>query len=310
MDRISALYCLKIFPKSKIIYLLFLLSFAFGEEMPLYISAKEVSRYLMESLEVAKVRAVYTSKAFFPPNTVQLDPWHRWRYNRVLYGYVEEGEGYRLVFRLYFPSRYLSSEGRDYLPLAKQVLRQALSFYILGKKYLGRTSQWSKDGIVDIWLSEKGEVGGEQIGRELYIYQIGKGREEIELLREIAHEWGHHIIPPIGPYKGPEKWANGYIGERLLLNLFKGNLIPCQQREEIAKFLERRNRLPLEIFEKTGYPSGLLKDEGEEGFWYIVGYVLKISEKEGIGFIQEILQKIKGTVPISPSDFAKLLASK
>jgi len=298
--------CLKI----KLIPLLFLSLFVLGEQLPSQIPAQSLSDYPLETLEIANTRAAYTTRAFFPPDTIQLDPWHRWKFNRILFGYVEEGDSYKLVFRLYFPSRYLSAEGRDYLPLAKRVLHYALSFFIIGREYLGRTSQWSKDGVVDIWLCEKGDVGGEQIGKDLYIYQIGREREEMELLREIAHEWGHHIIPPVGPYKEPEKWANGYIGERLLLNLLKENLTTSRQREDIAKFLEQRNALPLEIFRKAGNPSGLLRDEGEEGFWYLVGYVLEMSEEKGVEFIRQVFQKVGNTAPLSPSDLGKLLSGE
>lgn len=306
----SSLYHLKKCLELKIILFLLPSFFALADEMPLKIPAQALSLYPLESLEIAKTRAVYTSRAFFPPDTLQLDPWHHWKFNRVLYGYVEEGDGYKLVFRLYFPSRYLSSQGNDYLPLAKKVMKYALSFYILGKKFLGRTSQWSKDDIVDIWLSEKGDAGGEQIGRDLYIYQIEKERSELELMREVAHEWGHHIIPPIGPYKEPEEWANGHIGERLLLNLFKEISYNQKEREEIGKFLETRNRFPLEIFHRAGYPSPLLKDEGQEGFWYIVGYVLEMSNEKGIEFIRRVFQGIGNGKTISPSDLAKLLASE
>lgn len=294
---------------SKIILLL-LISYLAKGEMPSKISSQTLSHYQLESLEIANERAIYTSKAFFPPDTIQLDPWHRWKFNRVLYGYVGEGESYKLVFRLYFPSRYLSTEGKDYFPLAKKILYHALRFYILGRKFLGSVSLWSRNGIVDIWLAEKGDAGGEQIGKDLYIYQIGKVRDEIELMREVAHEWGHHIIPPIGPYKEPEKWANGYVGERLLLELLRENSPFTQEREEIEKFLKTRNEKPLEIFRKAGYPSRLLSEEGEGGFWYIVGYVLETREKKGIEFIRLILQQTKGKVGLSPSDLGKLLASK
>lgn len=294
---------------SKII-LLILISYLAKGEMPLKISSQTLSHYQLESLEIANERAIYTSRAHFPPDTIQLDPWHRWKFNRVLYGYVEEGDGYKLVYRLYFPSRYLSIEGKDYLPLAKKILYHALQFYIIGRKFLGNVSLWSRDGVVDIWLAEKGDAGGEQIGKDLYIYQIGKARDEIELIREVAHEWGHHIIPPIGPYKEPEKWANGYVGERLLLELLRENSPSPQEREEIEKFLNTRNQKPLEIFRKAGYPSPLLSEEGAEGFWYMVGYVLEMREKKGIEFIRRILQQTRGRDRLSPSDLGKLLASE
>jgi hypothetical protein len=176
----------------------------------------------------------------------------------------------------------------------------------LGSKYLGKTSQWSKDGIVDIWLCEGGNVGGEQVGRNIYIYQIEKGREEVELIREVAHEWGHHIIPPIGPYEEPEEWANGCIGERLLLKLLLNNLpLPLAfLREKLASFLEERNGEILQIYRQVSNSYELFKEKSKKGFVYILGYVLDICERKGFDYLREAFGKFKGG---SGEELAQLL---
>lgn len=88
--------------------------------------------------------------------------------------------------------------------------------------------------LVDVYLCQEGEPGGEQIFaiddqdldandrpqrvNTIYIYQIQNATNKLELLREICHEYGHAVMPPIGPYKaGREAWANGDMGERLYL---------------------------------------------------------------------------------------------
>ncbi|MBC7328218.1 hypothetical protein H5T87_08930 [bacterium] len=278
--------------------------------MPLSITSERISDFPLMKLEIAGVKALYTSKAFFPPSTIQIDPWHRWKFNRLLYGYVEEKNIYKLVIRLYFPSRYLSSTGNDYLPLAKKIMELSLKFYILGAVNLGLTPRWSKEGIVDIWLSENGNYAGEQIGKDLYIYQIAKERSELELLREIAHEWGHHIIPPIGPYTAPEEWANGVIGERLLLKLYSSTLPASEERTKIIKFLEEKNEKPIEIFLKEGYPSETIGDKSEKGFWYLVGLVLAKEQEKGITYLGKAFQRLKDQQSFSPGEVAKVLMNE
>ena len=280
----------------RFVFLLLLSLSLIAEQFPREFPSKSPPDLQFETIEIAKTKALFTSKPFFPPNTIQIDPLNKGKFNRVIYGYVEVNDKFKLVFRLYFPSRFLSFWGNDYLSLAKKILAYSLYFYILGSKYLGRTSQWSKDGIVDIWLCEGGDAAGEQVGRNIYIYQIEKKREEVELIREVAHEWGHHIIPPIGPYEEPEEWANGYIGERLLLKIFLNNLPPSLAflREKLDAFLKERNEGILQIFRQACNRYELLKDKSKKGFIYIWGYVLEISERKGFDYLREAFAKFKG----------------
>jgi hypothetical protein len=293
----------------RFVFLLLLPLPLIAEQFPREFPSQSLPDFPFETIEIAKVKALFTSKPFFPPNTIQIDPIHKARFNRVLYGYVEGNDKYQMVFRLYFPSRFLSSLGNDYLPLAKKILAYSLYFYILGSKYLGRISQWSKDGVVDIWLCEGGDVGGEQVGRNIYFYQIEKGREEVELIREVAHEWGHHIIPPIGPYEEPEEWANGCIGERLLLKLLLDNLPSSFSflKGKLAAFVSERNEEVLRYYRQAGDSQELLRDNSKRGFLYIWGYILDISERKGMEYLREVFAKFRGG---TGEELAKLLEVK
>jgi len=293
----------------KFVFLLLISLSLIAEQFPREFPSQSPPDFPFETIEIAKTKALFTSKPFFPPNTIQIDPVYKARFNRLLYGYVEENDKYKLVFRFYFPSRFLSSSGNDYLTLAKKILAYSLYFYILGSKYLGKTSQWSKDGIVDIWLCEGGGAGGEQVGRNIYFYQIEKGREEVELIREVAHEWGHHIIPPIGPYEEPEEWANGYIGERLLLKLLLDNLPSSLAflKEKLGTFLKERNEEVLRFYQQAGDSQELLRDKSNKGFLYIWGYILDISERRGVEYLREVFAMFRGG---SGEELAKLLAVK
>ena len=87
---------------------------------------------------------------------------------------------------------------------------------------------------VQVYLAFGGEPGAEQKFMEdptvfdernkpvrvnnIYIYAITTLDDPLEFAREIAHEYGHAILPPIGSgYSEPEKWAIGDIGERIYM---------------------------------------------------------------------------------------------
>lgn len=147
------------------------------------------------------------------------DPLHRWEFHHLRCGYVEEEGLWRLRFRLYSPSRLASQRLQDYESLAQQTLRTLLGLYVLGREFFALGPRFHREeGVVDVWLCEEGEAGGEQWHGNLYLYGIGEPRDGLEWLRELAHEWGHHTIPPLrGESRRYEPWLSGDVGERLYL---------------------------------------------------------------------------------------------
>jgi hypothetical protein len=83
--------------------------------------------------------------------------------------------------------------------------------------YTDLTPRFSEDGVVNVWLTEKGEPGGESLDQQIYLYNIGTPRSAAEWVRELAHEYGHQTLPPVGGYDQPEWGASGLLGEQLLL---------------------------------------------------------------------------------------------
>jgi hypothetical protein len=83
--------------------------------------------------------------------------------------------------------------------------------------------------MVDVYLCDKGQPGGEQLfdkdqeaGQEvkvntIYIYDLPSLQDPLEEAREVAHEYGHAVLPAVGGFNSPEYWANGYLGEKLFL---------------------------------------------------------------------------------------------
>ena len=86
----------------------------------------------------------------------------------------------------------------------------------------------TNEGIIDLYLCEGGDAGGEQFfgpdqeptshdADVILIYDVGHFDGKFEQAREIAHEYGHAVLPPMGGFKDPEYWASGYLGEKLFL---------------------------------------------------------------------------------------------
>jgi len=58
----------------------------------------------------------------------------------------------------------------------------------------------------------------------IYLYDIKSFTDPMEMAREVAHEYGHAILPPVGGFKSPEAWANGYLGEKLYLRWIRDEM--------------------------------------------------------------------------------------
>ncbi len=86
------------------------------------------------------------------------------------------------------------------------------------------------EGSVDVYLCLGGKPGGEQFFGEdfpphgrptsvntICIYDLPSFTNPLEMAREVAHEYGHAVLPSVGGFVQPEDWANGYLGEKLFL---------------------------------------------------------------------------------------------
>ncbi|MBX7136190.1 MAG: hypothetical protein K1X67_26260 [Fimbriimonadaceae bacterium] len=97
---------------------------------------------------------------------------------------------------------------------------------------------------IHLYLCEEGKAGGEQrFGEDryvdpatgkavstkvntIYIYEMATfTKDRSEMVREIAHEYGHATLPPVGPFSKPEDWANGHLGEGLYVRWLFEDLV-------------------------------------------------------------------------------------
>jgi hypothetical protein len=183
------------------------------------------------------------------------DEKYRQRYHAACYVYIGEvsaGSGsaqpvsYQRRFAVHAPEL-------DALPLTKRVARMLLLLYGLNRDRLHYDHAFHQ--TVDVWLSGQSapgsspDVGGEQFKNQIYIYNIFAERKPIEWAREVAHEYGHYALPGISGFKAPEEWANGVLGERLLLKWIGDDLqagrmkaddLPFVKREDVDEYVSKQ----------------------------------------------------------------------
>lgn len=164
------------------------------------------------------------------------------------------------------------------------------------------------DGIVTVYLSFGGTAGGEQmfardpqllkLGGEndkvntIYIYDIDTFKDPVQMVREIAHEYGHathatiggrQYLTDIGGFKEPEQWAAGYLGERLFMRWLRdqlrdGKLTPEDTMGATLEQLDpwvKAHCDPLEdAVAKNGPDFATLRRDDAKGMDALIGLVL------------------------------------
>lgn len=172
----------------------------------------------VEPLEILK-----KSPLKFPPNN---EPY--------VFEWLTEGFGIpvrtesvpKLRFRIYSQDRKVHGE------LSEEVgnFLMALWKHTYTDYRIDHKPDYNKS-CVDVYLCFAGDPGGEQLFDDdpqapkgasskvntIYIYDLPSLKEPLEKIRELAHEYGHAVLPAVGGYEAPEYWANGYLGEKLFL---------------------------------------------------------------------------------------------
>jgi len=162
------------------------------------------------------------------PDTIQDPRYLYWSFSRMIlaYDYDPLAKIWRLRFRVIWQDTPGQEEAR--LLLARQSAQLLLRLARVGQAYSGYAPRFSPDGVVNVWLANDGEAGGESYQENIYLQQVGTARSSNEWVRELAHEYGHQSIPVVGGYTKPEWASNGYLGECLYLRWLSKNLLGDQ----------------------------------------------------------------------------------
>ena len=162
--------------------------------------------------------------------TPKTSPKNRWLFDWVVQGLGRlPGGGYSYVPRFRVFSQVSPEEGK-----APAVARMAMRLWDFNFQRLRLDhALLYNDQVIDYYLCRDGKPGGEQLFAEdadggyarkvdtIYIYDMAGFTDPVEMAREVAHEYGHATLPPVGGYREPEYWADGYLGEKLFLRWFR-----------------------------------------------------------------------------------------
>lgn len=190
------------------------------------------------------------------------------------------------------------------------VLRQAY-LQETGKRPVGDTRSF------DVWLCRRAPEtgGGEEWRGNLYYYNTADNRSSIEWIREIAHEYSHLAFAAIGgSYTQPEAWANGYIGERILVRwLARGaGGGPAMVEQVWGTFSGYPNFARLlvtpeeTLYETQGPSEAWLARRDAVGMNYVIGFLLWVDDNQGSRFLGDLLATMTARHETSPESLYTL----
>lgn len=246
-------------------------------------------------------------RAYLPTHAEE--PQHHWKFSKVLYIYIysSDAETARLFCAVHYPNE--SDQ-----PLAVRLAR-LLAF--AHQTLIQETGHEGENGTApfDVWLCIGGQSGGEQWRDNLYFYDLDTSRTSIEWIREVAHEYSHLALPAIGGYDAPEYWANGYLGERLLVRWFERGPDGAVHIETLwgdftgaPNFNRKLIAPPLTLYKKIG-PSPLwLARKDEIGMRYLIGQALAFDDKYGAIRLGDAFRRLPHFRTATAADFAAALA--
>jgi len=264
----------------------------------------------------------YTASVVFPPEHEDRtgievwpqDPRELRRYNRVSYGYAADPESKQLHLRfiVYYPSAGLARPVVDHTPLAHRVMRSLLRLHCYATAYLGDVAPVPDDDVVHVWLADRGSPGAEQMQSNILLYDIAQDREPVEWLREVAHEYGHQVLPHIGYFETLDEDASGLIGERLFMRWLAEDALgsaeapwPSPEAQNafdalwsrpaaVGEFLLSRCDAPINFWLQEGPESQYLGGQTRKAAEYFVGLVLYIEAAHGRHILAGVLRQAHG----------------
>jgi hypothetical protein len=182
-------------------------------------------------------------------------------------------------------------------PLARRIGSVMARLHWLGVDYLGVPS--GRAGT-NVWLARDGEAGAEESEGNIWVHAIDTPRAPAEWLRELAHEYSHTTLPTLGPFSKPERWASGYLGERLYLKwMLHDNLQTDVWSEPInAEGYVANQVAPLrDLFLAEGPSSPRAELTDAEGMNFLIGQFMALEAAHGPALIRELIGRIRSPSP-------------
>jgi len=238
-----------------------------------------------------------------PLRTPVQDPLHGLQYAYRVQGLLLEPT-LGLLVEVFAPSQSL-------YPFAERACRLLLHCYELARTRLGLDHPLKYDRLLRVFLSREGAAGGEQQANLLYLYQVSESLPPAEWLRELTHEYGHFILPPINSFKEPEAWANGDLGERLfslwLLEAYEANLLDADalmgvERGALRRYVQRKVQPLIDRMAREGLLKARWRSRRREGYEEYLALALYAERVYGAERLGRAMRIAGG---VEPHDFLK-----
>lgn len=281
---------------------------AVGNGLPITLSPSLLSALPVDATPVPDgLGTLVVPKPYLPVHATE--PQHGLDFARITYLYVPDKNGTLRQFCL------IHYSVPDDTPLAT---RMARLLALAHKTLVGRTGREALHGDAPfhVWLCRSGQAGGEQWGANLYFYDLDAPRSSIEWIREIVHEYSHLALPAIGGYKSPEYWANGYLGERLIVRWFQRiPQGPAMVERAWGDFSGAANfdRLliapALDLYRKIGPSPKWVARTDEAGMRYLIGQALAADDKYGPPTVGDALALLPHAREPRGTDWPEALAA-
>jgi hypothetical protein len=243
----------------------------------------------------------------FVPSTAA-EPQHGTSYQRLCYVYRAGPQGLMPLFcRVHYA-------GDDDADLALRIGRLLL----YGRHILRARTERDPFNVdtepIDVWLCRTGPSGGEQWRNNIYFYDLDIDRSSVEWIREVLHEYGHLAVPPVGGFTAPEYWANGYLGERLLVRWIQRTPGGPEVVSKIwGDFSGAQNfdRIlidpPIALYKKIGKNAHWEGRTDELGMRYFIGQVLTFDDTFGSAALGKAFGRLPRFHETRPVDVAEAM---
>ena len=255
---------------------------------------------IFQNTEAGSAHSDYKTVFIVPNDELtndQEDPVDNWPFSRAAYVYTtRSGLKANLLCTVYYQTT-------DYSDLAHHIgaLLALLDDVYYQKMFVSRADD---SYPFNVWLCSTAPVsnGGEQWQNNIYFYDIGDDRSSIEWIREIAHEFSHLAFRAVGgQYTFPEAFANGYLGERLLVRWLSRGAAGGAPSVEAAwtrtfggypNFERLLINPALKEFTSHGLNKTELAQKDGTGMRYMIGMMLYLDDVCGSAAVGSALQSI------------------
>jgi hypothetical protein len=219
------------------------------------------------------------------------DPKEQVAYPIVCYVYLDENGLFIRRFTVHVPDR-------EALPFARRAGRMLALIWGSANRRIGNLASGLRKTTVDVWLTRVGEPGGEQFRNNVYIYNLMAPRTGIEWARELAHEYGHYLLPGASGYTAPESWSNGVLGERLFLkwlgeDIGAGRLpekeMPFVKEPDLLDYREKQVTPLISRMQAAGPDVTLLQKKDKPAMDAFTALLLFADETYGSASIMDML---------------------